>query len=32
MKKKVVIDIVGISLSLIGQHMPFLKNYILNKN
>lgn len=32
MKKTVVIDVVGLSLSLIGEQMPFLKNYILNKN
>jgi predicted AlkP superfamily pyrophosphatase or phosphodiesterase len=32
MKKTVVIDVVGLSSSLIGTHTPFLKNYILNKN
>ncbi|MEO5650817.1 MAG: nucleotide pyrophosphatase/phosphodiesterase family protein [Ginsengibacter sp.] len=32
MKKTVVIDVVGLSSSLIGVHTPFLKNYILNKN
>ncbi len=28
MKKTVVIDIVGLSTSIIGEHTPFLKNYI----
>lgn len=32
MKKTVVIDVVGLSLSLIGEQMPFLKNYTLSKN
>ena len=32
MKKTVVIDVVGLSSSLIGAHTPFLKNYILSKN
>jgi predicted AlkP superfamily pyrophosphatase or phosphodiesterase len=32
MKKTVVIDVVGLSSSLIGIHTPFLKNYILTKN
>jgi len=32
MKKTVVIDVVGLSSSLIGTHTPFLKNYILTKN
>jgi predicted AlkP superfamily pyrophosphatase or phosphodiesterase len=32
MKKTVVIDVVGLSSSLIGSHTPFLKKYILNKN
>lgn len=32
MKKTVVIDVVGLSSSLIGEHTPFLKSYILNKN
>lgn len=32
MKKTVVIDVVGLSSSLIGIHTPFLKNYILSKN
>ena len=31
MHKTVVIDIVGLSSSLIGAHTPFLKNYIANK-
>ena len=32
MNKTVVIDIVGLSRSVIGQHMPFLKNYIASRN
>lgn len=32
MKKTVVIDVVGLSSSVIGEHTPFLKNYILHKN
>jgi predicted AlkP superfamily pyrophosphatase or phosphodiesterase len=32
MKKTVVIDVVGLSSSLIGDHTPFLKNYIASKN
>ncbi|MEO9005466.1 MAG: nucleotide pyrophosphatase/phosphodiesterase family protein [Ginsengibacter sp.] len=32
MKKTVVIDVVGLSLSLIGEHTPFLKSYIQGKN
>ena len=32
MKKTVVIDIVGLSSSLIGEHTPFLKNYISTRN
>ena len=32
MKKTVVIDVVGLSSSLIGHHTPFLKNYIASKN
>ena len=32
MKKTVVIDVVGLSSSLIGPHTPFLQKYILNKN
>jgi predicted AlkP superfamily pyrophosphatase or phosphodiesterase len=32
MKKTVVIDVVGLSLSVIGEHMPFLKNYISKNN
>jgi predicted AlkP superfamily pyrophosphatase or phosphodiesterase len=32
MNKTVVIDVVGLSSSLIGIHTPFLKNYILSKN
>ena len=32
MKKTVVIDVVGLSSSVIGEHTPFLKNYILRKN
>ncbi|MGN6339731.1 MAG: alkaline phosphatase family protein [Ginsengibacter sp.] len=32
MKKTVVIDVVGLSLSIIGEHMPFLKNYISKNN
>ena len=31
MNKVVVIDIVGLSTSLIGEHTPFLKNYISNR-
>jgi predicted AlkP superfamily pyrophosphatase or phosphodiesterase len=32
MKKTVVIDVVGLSSSLIGTHTPFLKKYLLTKN
>ncbi len=32
MKKTVVIDVVGLSRSVIGEYTPFLKNYILHKN
>ena len=32
MKKTVVIDVVGLSASLIGAHTPFLKNYLTTKN
>lgn len=32
MKKTVVIDVVGLSSSLIGAHTPFLQKYIANKN
>jgi len=32
MNKTVVIDVVGLSSSLIGTHTPFLKNYIQKKN
>ncbi len=32
MKKTVVIDVVGLSSSLIGAHTPFLQKYILAKN
>ena len=32
MKKTVVIDVVGLSSSLIGPHTPFLQKYILTKN
>lgn len=32
MKKTVVIDVVGLSSSIIGEHTPFLKDYILRKN
>ncbi len=32
MKKTVVIDVVGLSSSLIGAHTPFLQKYISNKN
>jgi len=32
MKKTVVIDVVGLSLSIIGEHMAFLKNYISKNN
>lgn len=32
MKKTVVIDVVGLSSSLIGAHTPFLKNYLLKKH
>ncbi len=32
MKKTVVIDIVGLSSSLIGEHTPFLKNYCSSHN
>lgn len=32
MKKTVVIDVVGLSLSIIGEHMPFLKSYISKNN
>ena len=32
MKKTVVIDVVGLSTSLIGEHTPFLKNYLATKS
>jgi predicted AlkP superfamily pyrophosphatase or phosphodiesterase len=32
MNKTVVIDVVGLSSSLIGEHTPFLKSYIQKKN
>ena len=32
MKKTVVIDVVGLSSSLIGEYTPFLKSYLQNKN
>ena len=32
MKKTVVIDVVGLSTSLIGEYMPFLSNYISRKH
>lgn len=32
MKKTVVIDVVGLSANLIGQHTPFLEKYIKGKN
>lgn len=32
MNKTVVIDVVGLSLNLIGEHTPFLKNYISQKH
>jgi predicted AlkP superfamily pyrophosphatase or phosphodiesterase len=32
MHKTVVIDIVGLSASLIGEHTPFLKNYIITRH
>ena len=32
MNKTVVIDVVGLSLSLIGEHTPFLKEYIAKKH
>lgn len=32
MKKTVVIDVVGLSSSIIGDHTPFLKNYIQDKS
>jgi predicted AlkP superfamily pyrophosphatase or phosphodiesterase len=32
MNKTVVIDVVGLSSSVIGEHTPFLKNYIAKKN
>lgn len=32
MNKTVVIDVVGLSTSLIGEHTPFLKDYIVRKN
>src|SRR4051812_22059034 len=32
MNKTVVIDIVGLSTSVIGEHTPFLKKYIASKN
>ncbi len=32
MKKTVVIDIVGLSTSVIGEHTPFLKEYIAKRN
>ncbi|MFD1144232.1 alkaline phosphatase family protein [Larkinella insperata] len=31
MKKTVVIDVVGLSASLIGEHTPFLKNWVADK-
>ncbi len=31
-KKTVVIDVVGLSYSLIGEHMPFLKNWMATKD
>ncbi|WP_256001958.1 alkaline phosphatase family protein [Pedobacter deserti] len=32
MKKTVVIDVVGLSANLIGEHTPFLRDYVKNKN
>ncbi len=32
MKKTVVIDVVGLSASIIGEHTPFLKNYVSRNN
>lgn len=32
MKKTVVIDVVGLSTSLIGEHTPFLKDYVAKKH
>ncbi len=32
MKKTVVIDVVGLSSSLIGEHTPFLQKYVAKKN
>ncbi|MGV8878520.1 MAG: alkaline phosphatase family protein [Sphingobacteriaceae bacterium] len=32
MNKTVVIDVVGLSASVIGEHTPFLKKYLLKKN
>lgn len=32
MKKTVVIDVVGLSYSLIGEHTPFLKNWVATKD
>jgi len=32
MKKTVVIDVVGLSYSLIGEHTPFLKNWMVGKD
>ena len=32
MKKTVVIDVVGLSKSVIGEHTPFLKKYIADRN
>ena len=32
MKKTVVIDVVGLSTSVIGEHMPFLSNYVNRKH
>ena len=32
MKKTVVINVVGLSTSLIGEHTPFLKNYLASKH
>ena len=32
MKKTVVIDVVGLSSSIIGEHTPFLKEYVKNKS
>lgn len=32
MKKTIVIDVVGLSASIIGEHTPFLKNYVSRNN